>query len=69
MEMDVKTAVGDELIDKEELVASMAPADELHEIAVAQPAYHLDLRLILLPPLLGGIFGEAFNGDGEALLS
>lgn len=41
--MDVKAAVGDELVDEEELVAAMAPADELNQIAVAQPAYDLDL--------------------------
>ncbi|BAT03645.1 Os08g0125112 [Oryza sativa Japonica Group] len=47
----------------------MAPADELHKIAVTQPAYHLDLRLILLPPLLGGIFGKPLYGNREAKLS
>ena len=43
MEMDVEATVGDELVNKKELVVAMAPADELHEIAVAQTAYDLDL--------------------------
>ena len=40
MEMDVEAVVGHQLIDQQELVAAMAPADELHEVPVAEPAYH-----------------------------
>ncbi|BAT03648.1 Os08g0125250 [Oryza sativa Japonica Group] len=69
MEMDIKAAVGNELVHEEELIATVAPTDELHEIAVAQPTYHLDLRLVLLPPLLGGVFGEPFYGNVYAELS
>jgi hypothetical protein len=53
--MGVKTAVGHELVDKQELATAMAPSDKLNEVAVSQPAYDPYLRNVLLPPLLGGL--------------
>ena len=60
--MGVKTAIGHEFVDKQELATAMAPSDELNEVAVSQPAYDLHLGNVLLPPLLGGP-GHPFYGD------
>jgi hypothetical protein len=67
VEVDVEAAVGHELVDEEQLVAAAAPAHELHEIPVAEPADRLDLGRVLLPPLNGGSFSESLNGHGEAV--
>ena len=55
VDMRVKASIGHELVDKQELAAAMAPADELHEVAVPQPAYDLHLGDVLLPTLFGAL--------------
>ena len=60
--MFVEAAVGHQLVHEEELAAAMAPADELHEVAVPQPADDPHLRGVLLPPLLGAL-GHPLDGD------
>jgi hypothetical protein len=62
MNMRVKTSIGHELIDKQELTAAMTPAYKLHQIAMPQTAYDLHLRNVLLSPLLGAL-GYSFYGD------
>lgn len=59
--MPVEAAVGHQLVDEEQLTASMAPADKLHKVLVAKPAYDPHLRGILLPPLLRAL-GDSFDG-------
>ena len=51
--MSIKTSIGHKFIHKQELFTSMAPTDELHEVAVPQPAYDLHLGLEFLPTLIG----------------
>ena len=34
--MGVKTAIGHEFVDKQELATAMAPSDELNEVAVSR---------------------------------
>ena len=49
--MPVKAALRHELVDDEEPFAAVTPTDQLHEIAVPEPADDLHLGLELLPPL------------------
>jgi len=56
----VEAAVGHHLIDEEQLTAAVAPADELHQVAVQQLADDLHLRGVLFPPLLRAL-GARFN--------
>jgi hypothetical protein len=65
--MGVEAAVGHELVDEEQIAVSMAPADELHEVLVPEPAYDPHLRGVLLPPLLGAL-GNPLDGHVEVQL-
>ncbi|WVZ91188.1 LOW QUALITY PROTEIN: hypothetical protein U9M48_037392 [Paspalum notatum var. saurae] len=52
VEMTIQAAIGHQLVDEEELVAAaVAPADELHEVAVPQPADDRHLGDELIPAL------------------
>jgi hypothetical protein len=64
VEMLVEAAVGHQLVDKEELAAVVAPADELHQVVVPQPADDPHLRGVLLPPLFRPL-GHPLDGDME----
>ena len=62
VEVRVEAAIGHQLVDEEELAAAVAPADELHQVSVPQPADDAHLRGVLLPPLLRAL-GYPFYGD------
>jgi hypothetical protein len=53
--MLVEAAVRHHLVDEEQFAAVVAPADELHQVAVPQPADDPHLRGVLFPPLLGAL--------------
>ncbi|CAL9037316.1 unnamed protein product [Musa banksii] len=51
VQIGIEASVGHELVDEQEFSAVMAPAHQLHQVPVPQPAYDLDLGDILLPSL------------------
>lgn len=54
VEMPVEAAFSHQLVDKQEAVATtVAPTQELHEVAMLEPADDPHLCFELLPPLLG----------------
>ena len=54
VEMPVEAALGHQLVDEQEAVATtIAPAQELHKVAMLEPADDPHLCFELLSPLLG----------------
>ena len=51
VEMPVEAALRHQLVDEQEAMAAVAPAEELHEVPMLEPADDPHLRLELLPPL------------------
>ena len=64
VEMGVQAAVGHELVDEQEVVALVAPPDELHKVAMPEAADDGHLRDVLPPPLLGRL-GDPLDGHME----
>jgi hypothetical protein len=60
--MSVKAAIGHQLINEEQLTASMTPTDELHKVPVPKPTYDSHLRDVLLLTLLRPL-GHSFDSN------
>uniref|UniRef100_K3ZJ55 Uncharacterized protein n=1 Tax=Setaria italica TaxID=4555 RepID=K3ZJ55_SETIT len=67
VEVLVEAALRDELVDEQEALAAVAPADELDQVAVPQLADDPDLRLELPAALRGGLRRQHLDGDVAVL--
>ena len=68
VEVAIEAAVADQLVDQQQPPPAVAPADELHQVPVAQPADDGDLGPVLLPPFHGRAPREHLDSDVTARL-